>query len=225
MKVLGVLVLLLVCACARPASADEWRWPLDGVPAVTRPFAAPVHRYAAGHRGADLPGSPGAAVRAAGAGVVSYAGLLAGRGVVVVVHGPLRTTYEPVRAAVDVAARVSAGDVVGVLEPGHAGCPVPACLHWGLRRGDAYLDPVRLVQPGPVRLLPLDGPAPVAAPPPWSAAAPVRPAARGPDRDEPRVLAPAEVPRSTDAFLAATAAASALGAAAAVITARRRRTR
>ena len=87
------------------AAAASWSWPVTGV--VTRPFAPPPHRYGAGHRGVDLLTAPGAPVRAAGAGRVSYAGLLAGRGVMVVVHGALRTTYEPVTAAVGLGACLS----------------------------------------------------------------------------------------------------------------------
>ncbi len=34
-------------------------------------------------------------------------------------------------------------------------CFPRACLHWGLRRGDTYLDPLTLVGAGPIRLLPL----------------------------------------------------------------------
>ena len=49
------------------------------------------------------------------------------------------------------------GDLLGRLEPGHPGCPVAACLHWGLRRGAVYLDPLLLVRPVRVRLLPLPG--------------------------------------------------------------------
>jgi murein DD-endopeptidase MepM/ murein hydrolase activator NlpD len=94
-------------------------------------------------------------VLAAGAGQVSYAGLLAGRGVVVVQHGELRTTYEPVTAEVGVGQQVAADEPLGRLDAGHAGCPVVACLHWGLRRGEQYLDPLSLVGAGPVRLLPV----------------------------------------------------------------------
>ena len=156
-----VLVVLLLGVPAGPAAADSgpWRWPLDGPRAVSRPFAPPASAYGAGHRGADVVGSPGAAVRASAAGRITYAGLLAGRGVVVVSHGALRTTYEPVTATVRVGQVVALGAVVGRLEPGHLGCRAAACLHWGLRRGEQYLDPVRLVQRGPIRLLPLDGPA------------------------------------------------------------------
>ena len=54
-------------------------------------------------------------------------------------------------------AAVSRGRVLGRLLGGHAGCPWPACLHWGLRRGETYLDPLSLLRRGPVRLLPLHG--------------------------------------------------------------------
>ena len=152
--VLALLVLPAVPAAPAAADAGPWGWPLSGAREVARPFAPPASRYGAGHRGVDLPSRPGAVVRATAAGRVSYAGLLAGRGVVVVTHGALRTTYEPVTASVRVGATVALGEAVGALSPGHAGCPVLACLHWGLRRGEQYLDPVRLVQRGPVRLLP-----------------------------------------------------------------------
>lgn len=154
-----LLVLLLLGGLAGPALADEgpWGWPLTGPHQVGRPFAPPASTYGAGHRGADLPSAEGAPVRAAAAGRITYAGLLAGRGVVVVTHGALRTTYEPVVASVQVGQSVALGEVLGRLSAGHAGCAVAACLHWGLRRGEQYLDPVRLVERGPVRLLPLHG--------------------------------------------------------------------
>ena len=78
---------------------DGWQAPLRPM-TVTRSFQPPPTPYAAGHRGVDLGGEPGQPVLAAAAGVISYAGPLAGRGVVVVVHGALRTTYEPVQATV-----------------------------------------------------------------------------------------------------------------------------
>jgi hypothetical protein len=50
---------------------------------------------------------------------------------------------------------VARGSPIGVLTAGHAGCPVDACLHWGLRRGETYLDPLALLRPPRVRLLPI----------------------------------------------------------------------
>jgi len=152
-----VLALLVLLLPAPAQAAPAWVWPLAGAQQVSRPFAPGPTPYAPGHRGADLPGRAGQQVLAAGAGRVSFSGLLAGRGVLVVVHGALRTTYEPVLASVGVGQPVAAGQTIGRLVAGHGGCPVEACLHWGLRRGRDYLDPVRLVRGGPVRLLPLAG--------------------------------------------------------------------
>jgi murein DD-endopeptidase MepM/ murein hydrolase activator NlpD len=146
------MVLLLALLGLTPS----WEWPLPPPVAVTRPFQPPATAFGPGHRGVDLGSVVGTPVRAAGAGVVTVAGQLAGRGVVVVLHGALRTTYEPVRAEVHVGQSVEAGERLGTLAPGHAGCPRPACLHWGLRRGRDYLDPFSLVGRGRVRLLPLE---------------------------------------------------------------------
>lgn len=123
---------------------------------VVRPFDPPPRPWLAGHRGVDLRATPSVPVRAAGAGTVVYAGVIAGRGVVSVAHpGGLRTTYEPVTPTVAVGDAVAAGGELGILEPGHPGCPAAACLHWGLRRGDVYLDPLALLGLGRARLLPL----------------------------------------------------------------------
>ncbi|GAA1812808.1 hypothetical protein GCM10009835_35600 [Planosporangium flavigriseum] len=93
---------------------------------------------------------------AAGPGVVRFAGRLAGRGVVSIDHSDgLRTTYEPITPTVVAGRAVRAGDVIGTLDPAHPGCPVAACLHWGLRRDEVYLDPLALVGRARVRLLPL----------------------------------------------------------------------
>jgi murein DD-endopeptidase MepM/ murein hydrolase activator NlpD len=130
-------------------------WPLSPRPAVVAGFDPPASAYGSGHRGVDLAGAPRQPVRAAAAGRVTYAGSLAGRGVVVVSHGPTRTTYEPVRATVRVGDRVDAGTVLGRLQASGSHCSPVACLHWGLIEGSTYLDPLTLVDAGPVRLLPL----------------------------------------------------------------------
>ena len=157
---LVVAVLAPAPASAGPEPADvppatAWTAPLPGGPAVTRPFEAPAHAYGPGHRGADLGGAPGTPVLAAGDGVVVFAGMVAGRPVVSIDHADgLRTTYEPVDPAVGAGQRVARGSPIGALVAGHAGCPVEACLHWGLRRGETYLDPLMLLVVR-VRLLPL----------------------------------------------------------------------
>ncbi len=114
--------------------------------------------YGPGHRGVDLAGHAGQLVLAAADGVVVFAAPLAGRGVVSVQHPDgLRTTYEPVAALVTAGAAVRRGQPLGELAPGHPSCAPAVCLHWGVRRGTEYLDPLRLVAGGRIRLLPWDG--------------------------------------------------------------------
>ncbi|OBE98701.1 M23 family metallopeptidase [Mycobacterium sp. 852002-10029_SCH5224772] len=158
------IALLLSAALAStvPAVADGDRldWPLRPRPAVTRAFDAPVQDWHPGHRGVDLAGTAGQPVFAAGAATVVFAGLLAGRPVVSLAHpGGLRTSYEPVRAAVRAGQQVMAGTEIGALVAGHPGCSAAACLHWGAMRGPAsrahYVDPLGLLKSTPIRLKPL----------------------------------------------------------------------
>jgi murein DD-endopeptidase MepM/ murein hydrolase activator NlpD len=131
-------------------------WPLQPPPPVVRAFDPPDLPFGTGHRGVDLLGTPGQEVHSALVGRVTYAGRLAGRGVVVVDHGATRTTYEPVLASVRVGDRVESGQVLGRLELFASHCLPRACLHWGWIRGDeTYLDPLLLVGGDPIRLLPL----------------------------------------------------------------------
>ncbi|MEU5365282.1 M23 family metallopeptidase [Streptomyces sp. NPDC005925] len=141
-------------------------WPVGERPAILRGWNPPATPYGPGHRGVDLASPPGTPVRAVAPGRVSFAGRVAGRGVVTVeLTGtgtpPLRTTYEPVRPSVEKGTEVAAGDILGTLDtPSH--CGGHTCLHWGLRRGAAYLNPLSLLPPwltdnAPPRLLPVLG--------------------------------------------------------------------
>jgi murein DD-endopeptidase MepM/ murein hydrolase activator NlpD len=147
-------------------------WPLQPQPQVVRAFDPPDSPFGAGHRGVDLAGSVGQPVFAALAGRVTFAAPLAGRGVVVVDHGPTRTTYEPIAAGVHVGQEVLRGERLGTLQLGGSHCLPRACLHWGWRRDATYLDPLLLVGGGPIRLLPLWRDQPVGAiaipPPPFA---------------------------------------------------------
>jgi murein DD-endopeptidase MepM/ murein hydrolase activator NlpD len=165
-------------ACLQPAAAaaqaEHWQPPVVGPVHVLRAFAPPTAPWGPGHRGVDLAAAPGEPVLAAGAGTVRFAGQVGGRGVVVVEHNAgLRTEYEPVVPVVRVGDRPAAGAVLGVLAPISGHCGVVSCLHWGLRRNGAYLDPMRLLIPtqAPV-LLPFLDPQPHAGRPAASDPAP-----------------------------------------------------
>jgi murein DD-endopeptidase MepM/ murein hydrolase activator NlpD len=152
-------VALQLPALAQTGStADHWQWPLSPEPMVVATFHAPAQRWSPGHRGVDLLGSVAQPVSAIGPGTVSFAGMVAGRGVVVVDHGRLRSTYEPVRTSVRRGDSVSPGQVIGTLEAVRSHCPPEACLHLGVRRDEEYLDPLTLLGPREVRLKPLAEP-------------------------------------------------------------------
>ncbi|MEV5875589.1 M23 family metallopeptidase [Streptomyces sp. NPDC052101] len=149
-----------------PVPAIARTWPVGVRPLVLRGWEPPSTPYGPGHRGVDLSAPAGSPVRAVAPGRVSFAGRVAGRGVVSVdLSGTdLRTTYEPVTASVRKGDEVEAGEVVGTVDPTDprgSHCAT-ACLHWGLRRGKTYLDPLSLLPPwllhrGPARLLPVLG--------------------------------------------------------------------
>ena len=130
---------------ATSRSGGPWQSPVRPL-SVRRAFDPPAHDWLPGHRGVDLSAHVGQEVRAAGAGRVTFAATLAGRGVVVVDHGTLRTTYQPVAASVRVGERVSAGEVIGEISEGSGHCGSGSCLHLGLRRAREYLDPMLLLR-------------------------------------------------------------------------------
>lgn len=114
-------------ASGRYRPAAGFSWPLAGSPPVLRPFTPPRTPYGPGHRGVDLGGRIDEPVLAAADGLVVFAGALAGRGVVSIEHeGLLRSTYEPLRPSVSVGAMVRRGEQIGLLDPGHPDCPLPA---------------------------------------------------------------------------------------------------
>lgn len=159
MRTLVVLLIVGLCSTGVAHATDgRLDWPLRPRPAVVRTFDAPRPNWQRGHRGVDLAGAAGQTVYAAAPGTVVFAGELAGRPVVSVAHpGGLRTSYEPVRAAVRPGAVVAAGSPLGTLVTGHPGCG--SCLHWGAMWGPAshadYVDPLGLLATTPIRLKPL----------------------------------------------------------------------
>lgn len=159
MGIRSLLVALLACAVAAsampsPASGapsdstapGPWTRPVPG--AVARPFVAPRAIYGPGHRGVDFTVSPGTPVVASRAGVVTFAGDVAGSLHVVIDHGDgLRTSSSFLaRSDVQRGQRVVRGQVIGVtggVGPEHAA----GVFHFGLRVGETYVDPMKLFAP------------------------------------------------------------------------------
>lgn len=133
-------------------TADAWVAPVDPVTVVV-PFDGPARPWLAGHRGVDLAAPVGTPVAAPRAGTVTFAGVVVDRPVLTVRHDDgLRSSVEPVEALVAVGDRVAGGAVVGTVSDARSHCS-PTCLHWGVREGETYLDPMLLLRGGPAVLL------------------------------------------------------------------------
>lgn len=140
-------ILLLPAASAPQATAPRpsWDWPLSPKPAVLRTFDPPDKPWLSGHRGVDLEATHDhVSVTSPAPGTVSFVGVVVDRPVVTIDHGGgLRSSFEPVDSTLATGAVVAKGQVIGTLQAGH--CGAPGCVHWGVRRGDDYVNPLAFV--------------------------------------------------------------------------------
>jgi murein DD-endopeptidase MepM/ murein hydrolase activator NlpD len=133
MRRLAALVLVLTAAASPP-----WTWPTDP-PHIARPYVAPAHEYATGHRGIDLTAEGD--VRAPDDGVVAFAGPVVDRAVLTIDHGDgVVSTLEPVRTELVPGTAVRRGEVVGRVEQG--GHAAAGTVHLGARVDGAYVNPL-----------------------------------------------------------------------------------
>ena len=104
---------------------------------VRDPFRPPPEPWLPGNRGIEYDAASGEVVTAIGPGRVSFAGPVAGRLVVTIVHPDgLRSSFTGLAGlAVGRGDRVATGQAVGL---------APGPFHLGVRRGDRYLDPASL---------------------------------------------------------------------------------
>ena len=137
------LVLAMTCAAVTvtaPARAQASRLvpPVDG--AIRVHFNAPESAFGPGHRGVDFSTVPGESVRAAGDGLVTFAGVVAGTSVVTISHeGDVETTYSDLAEVLVVPGqRVAARDWIGRAGSAHG---TTEGLHFGVKVAGAYVDP------------------------------------------------------------------------------------
>lgn len=158
---LSLVATLTLLTAALPARASE---PPAPRPVLTLPVpgsrivelaALPVERWHAGHRGIDIAAAADGVVVSPGSGTVVFAGEVAGRGVMsIALDVGVTATLEPVVATVAAGDRVVRSQGVGIVTamPGH--CAPQTCVHWGIKHGEVYLDPLDwLVGFGPIVLL------------------------------------------------------------------------
>jgi len=139
-------VLGTVPAAADPDDPWPYVWPVSAP--IIDTFRAPSNPYAPGNRGLEFNTRPGQSVVAARSGSVSFAGQVAGRLYVTILHGDgVKTSYGGVASA-----SVGSGEVVTT---GQHIATAGDRLHVSARIGNAYVDPAVLFggSPGPARLV------------------------------------------------------------------------
>jgi len=144
---IGLLTTCLLWLAGQSQAQPKpyWRLPLNQDLEITRSFSPPTPNWLPGHRGVDLMARTGQSVFAPTSGQVTFVGDLAGREVLVLKHGDVRSTYEPVQSNLRVGDLVNRGSLIGQLRCGKSHCCTlghVTCLHWGLRRGLKYLNPL-----------------------------------------------------------------------------------
>ena len=129
-------------AAAGPA-AVTYRPPVDAP--IVDAFRPPAENWNSGNRGLEYATARGTAVAAAAAGEVVFAGPVADGLHVVVLHDDgLRTSYSFLAlVGVRRGDKVRQGQVLGTTQER---------FHFGVRAGDAYLDPAKLFGGGPVEV-------------------------------------------------------------------------
>lgn len=166
----GALTLTLVAPMAPDGAApagtpttvvsevadDGARYAMPLAGEVVTPFDGPDVPWGAGHRGVDIAGTAGSVVQAAAGGVVAFVGVVVDRPVISIDHPDgIRTTYEPVAATVAAGEVVVQGQPIGTLVVEGSHCAPAACLHWGARIGEDYIDPLSLLSEAVIRLYPM----------------------------------------------------------------------
>lgn len=159
--VIALVTLGLVLSATQAGAAGTWTWPVVGP--VVRGFDPPGSPYGSGHRGIDIAVPFATVVRAPAPGVVRFAGAVAGQLYVTIDHGGglLSTSSYLSSVMVRKGDTVASGQPIALSGWGHPGSAVPQ-LHFGVRLGGQYVDPLDYLGPPSVvdliRLAPLVGP-------------------------------------------------------------------
>lgn len=125
----------------------QWESPTGGAPKVAKEFQPPAERWLSGHRGVDLTVDWNGQIRAPADGKVTHVGTVVDRNTITIDHGDgLRSSFEPVDSDLKRGDRVHEGQVIGVLQNGnHCMFSIRACVHWGVRWGEDYVNPLQFI--------------------------------------------------------------------------------
>ncbi|MFT8703972.1 M23 family metallopeptidase [Bifidobacterium aquikefiricola] len=118
-------------------------WPVEN-PTITQKFIAPAHQWSSGHRGVDIQTTPGQTLFSPVSGIISFQGKVAQKSVVSIQHGALTFTFEPATTSFATGEHLMQGQPFATVAGVSDHCE-DSCIHWGIKRGDDYLDPASRV--------------------------------------------------------------------------------
>ena len=148
---MGLMVWLQADAVSgQPMPSSDWSPPLDAPIRLVNLYRQPNSDYSAGHRGVDYLVKPGQAVLAPAAGEIWFAGKVAQRPVISILHpNGYLTEFEPACTDMAKGETVFAGQQIGVICAADTSylphCAKATCLHFSLRIAGAYLSPLVLI--------------------------------------------------------------------------------
>ena len=156
MRIFHTIAVLTALALATPLQAPPeierlWAPPLGSPLRISEGYSLPDGPYRAGHRGIDLPASPGREVRSPVAGTAAFVRTVVDRPVLSIRVDPRTVvSLEPVGSGLREGDAVERGEPVGeVARGGHCD---GSCVHLGARIDREYVNPLRFLRPRPVLL-------------------------------------------------------------------------
>jgi len=141
--------------------ATTWNPPLDSPVRLVNQYRQPNSDYSAGHRGVDYLVTQNQAVLAPSDGQVWFAGRVAQRPLLSLLHeGGYLTEFEPVCTDLKKGEQVFAGQEIARVCKAEASylahCPSATCMHFSMRFEGSYLSPLIFIGGlNPSRLLPM----------------------------------------------------------------------
>jgi hypothetical protein len=130
-----------------PSCSTLLDWPIhqEPRPTIVQEFSPPPAPWLAGHRGVDLEAATGTPLFPPADGILHFAGAVGGKDVVSIeLDDGMIATFEPATTDFKVGAKITRSRRFATVDGRSDHCS-NLCVHWGMKKGDTYYDPVEFV--------------------------------------------------------------------------------